>query len=131
MSDSKRPTTDDLPLFVLALVAQVINPEESEKYCGLEKHGRHLRQNAIAGKCKSFRRRRDGDLAPFSQAFMKCIRFVSPYIFGGDSLKAYNCCDCGFSCSHSSGSLHTHIDARLVSNHFNLSNLKRHGGKRY
>ena len=96
MSDSKRPTADDLPLTVLALVAQVINPEESEKDCGLEKHGRHLRQNAIAGKCKSFQRRRDGDLAPFRQTFMKCIRFVSAYIFGGDSLKAHNCCDCGF-----------------------------------
>ena len=44
MSDSKRPTADDLPLTVLALVAQVINPGESEKDCGLEKHGRHLRQ---------------------------------------------------------------------------------------
>ena len=96
VSDSKRPTADDLPLTVLALVAQVINPEESEKDCGLEKHGRHLRQNAIAGKCKSFQRRRDGDLAPFRQSFMKCIRFVSAYIFRGDSLKAHNCCDCGF-----------------------------------
>ena len=121
MSDSKRPTADDLPLTVLGL-AQVTKPEESEKDCGLEKHGRHLRQNAIAGNCKSFRRRRDEDLAPFRQFFMKYIRFVYAYIFVGDSLKAYNCCDCGFWCSHSSGPLQTHIDARLVSNHFNLSN---------